>query len=120
MSKLRPRVTTAFLVLFSIPFIFSGCGGDVPGCADIETKVLVLKIVRENLENSLGKENSDSIKLDIKAIRTQSVDDNTGKCECAAELILKKDDKEKSQQIMYTSENLEDEPDKFYVTVSGL
>ena len=97
----------------------TGCGSSVPGCSDAETKELVFKIVRDELTDLLGAAEAAKANLQLEAIRTQSVDEKTGACSCAAELRVRANGVDEKVPITYTSEKT-DKGDEFYVTVYGL
>ncbi|MEQ5818101.1 hypothetical protein [Halomonas sp. SCS19] len=99
--------------------ILGGCSQSAPKCSDNETVALVKEITRDGLVSQFGQEVSDSIQLEVDAIRTTDFNDKTGSQQCAAQLTIKSQGDTETADITYTSE-LADNGEKFYVTVYGL
>lgn len=110
---------TFLLAVLLCLLILNGCGKKAPGCSDDETKALVIQIAQEELSNGLGKELAGKLSLRVEAIRTKEVNEKTGTCYCAADLVLTGPNGSSKLPIEYTSE-LTDKGDEFYVTVDGL
>ena len=95
------------------------CSQSAPKCSDSETVQLVKEITRDEMVSQLGQEVSDSIKLEVGAIRTTDFNEKTGSQECAAQLSMTGPGGTETADITYTSEKT-DAGKEFYVTVYGL
>jgi len=119
LNKSRFRVLMAVPILLTVLFA-AGCGSSAPACADSDTTDLVIDISRGELVKKIGQETADLITLEVGTIRTQSVDEKTGACSCAADLVMTGPKGTSNVPITYKSELVEGDGDQFYVTVYGL
>jgi predicted small lipoprotein YifL len=86
---MKKSVLVSLFVLMCTCLALSGCGKKAPGCADDEVVALVMEIAGDyyHLDNNL--QNEEVYKWGgVEAIRTQRIDNELGKCYCAAELHL--------------------------------
>lgn len=116
------------LTILVLCCILPACGNSAPGCSDPETKNTVLKIAREKLTNTLKqalypeeyiKDITGKVTFSLEAIRTKNVNEETGACYCAADLVVSGPNGQNKSPIEYTSE-LTDNSGEFYITVKGL
>ncbi len=109
----------AFLLLIVIS---SGLfGSNVPKCGDSETVDLVKKIADGEMENQLGRAAADIFSYHVGAIRTTSINEQTGSHECSAQLGITASNTGETNEIpiTYTVE-ITDDGEEFYVNVFGL
>lgn len=109
----------AFLLLIVIS---SGLfGSNVPKCGDSETVDLVKKIADGEMENQLGRAAADIFSYHVGAIRTTSINEQTGSHECSAQLGITASNTGEINEIpiTYTVE-ITDDGEEFYVNVFGL
>ena len=93
-----------------------------PGCADKQTKDLVLEIAKEEFKEIYRKQGVfvPQVKYKLDSITTTDIDEDTGICSCQADLIVinSKTGKKATLPITYTSE--ESENGNVEVRVYGL
>ncbi len=108
--------TTCFVFfLYSIGELNS----NVPACSSSEVKQLVMKISKDELARQVDASISQNIQITLTAIRTTSINDQTGAYQCAANLNLIGSTNEEPYPITYTVE-ITDDGQEFYVSVFGL
>ena len=121
-------VGLSFLVIF-----LSGASNAAPDCNAAETKNTVIEIAKGKLKENFNRleqlqgiklttaEKIDkTIKVSVENVRVVNYYKETGKRECAANLILEAKGEKEKHPIVYTSELMQDKKGQFYVTVGGI
>jgi ribosomal protein RSM22 (predicted rRNA methylase) len=114
-----------FLSVFVLGVILLGCSKSAPDCNDINTKNMVIEISKGEILKQLrdvisnAEEVVSELTLSVEAVRTSNFNKDTGKYECAADLLVHWPKKDTRTPIIYTSE-LVDDGESFYVSVYGL
>ncbi len=122
---MKKSILVSFFTLLCVCLTVSGCGKKAPGCADEEVKELVMEIAQKNYLGLFSTDYWDG----IEDIRTQSTDEEVGRCYCAANLRIswrpgdgwREPTKpgSRTMPVEYTAERTADDG-RLYVTVFGL
>ena len=124
-----PALIIAFLGLFNHKA--------APACGDQATKNMVISLAKDKIRETFnnisllrtGHKESDAqwkqdqarMTISVENIRTESFDKQTGKYECAADLVINGDGAEvEKRPITYSSELISGKSGQFYVSVLGL
>lgn len=118
----------------SISMIITGCGESVVECDNEDAKDLVMDIVESEVKNQMSKytyatsynglknqeyisyidTRYDAIKAQLANIRTENIDNEMKKSECAAEVVYKNDKVDITYQLSKTTDG------NLYAEVFGL
>jgi Protein of unknown function (DUF2628) len=109
-------VSFIFLLLTNTPGVFNS---GVPECGSSEATGLVVEISKGEIAKQAGAKAANSFDLAVSAIRTTSINEQTGSYHCSAQLNMAGPNGNSSLPITYTVE-ITDNGEEFYVNVFGL